>query len=245
MRGERELRKFICGLLMICLVLGFASCGNPASEVSGYVSEESAQEITRYAMGYSLEQIGGLTIAFPEKVEAYPFEDHLPGMFSYNGVSPVGLQDRFEDYPSLKADLINFIGGWTMAELHWNQPDGVAFPIPVMFLQAYNKSDIDGGMKVQYLSHTRNDLCVELSKEQLMQYLWTEFDGYYIIDFLDVYIDDYRVFACDAALHHLDTAEYQDDTQMYLDFNTFLDKIDDVRNEIKHVINIRTLCSGL
>lgn len=125
-----------------------------------------------------------------------------------------------------------------MVELHWNQLEGVLFKTPVMFFQAFKKSDIDGGMKVEYLSHTRNDLCVELSKEELMKYLWKETDEYYIVDFLDVYINDYRVFACEAALYHLDTAEYQDETPMYLDFNTFLGKINDVRNELKAEINL-------
>ena len=232
-----KLRKIVIGLLMVCLAFGFTACANPVSEVSGLVSDGLSQETTQFASGYSLEQIG-LEAVFPSCVEEYPFENQLPRMFTANGETSVKLRDQIEDYPSLKDELINFNGGWAAMELHWHQTDGVYFKIPVMFLQAFKKSDIDSGMKVEYLSHTRNDLCVELSKEELMQYLWKESDEYYIIDFLDIYISDYRVFACEAALHHLDTAEYQDDTPLYLDFNTYLAKINDVRNELKAKINL-------
>lgn len=231
------------GILFVCILLGITACANPAPGVSGQSSsnDELSQETTQYATGYSLEQIG-LKAVFPEKVEAYPFENNLPRMFTESGVRPAGpfgLRDRFkENHPSLEDDIIYFNGGWSMTELTWHQTNGIYLRIPAMLLQAFKKSDIDGGMMAQYISYTRNDLCVELSKEELMKYLWRETDEYYIVDFLDVYISDYRVFACEAALYHLDTAEYQDETPMYLDFNTYLEKINDVRNELKDKITL-------
>ncbi len=238
------MRKNRFVLLVLCLLLGFSACGSPASQISDQspASSEVSQEPEENATGYSLEQIG-LKIVFPEKVDAYPFGDNFPYMYAESGVrsaGPFGLRDRFrERYPSLKAAVIDFNGGWTIAGFWWNQPGGVRFEIPAMLLQAFKKSDIDNGMKVEYLSYMRNDLCVELSKEELTPYLWKETDEYYIIDFLDIYISDYRVFACEAALYDLDTAEYLLDlNEKNLDFNTFLGKVNDVRDELKDKITL-------